>query len=445
MDAEKSNTNRLMLPIRPGLSFSPANNTPSSNIFDDSSSSPLSSRMLKRPQRPRAQTGARPKSMIALSTYPYLPRTNKKTPRNVDDMDIDGLTTNSSCFIDALIQQIQNESVQPSATDQPRQNKRWSVTPPLNTYFHEEEVTPEREKAAIARYRHARALLPKDEWPKLESKHRIAIAALKKIEESDAMDAGLDITLVPESSMNPPTYEESLEVARSSDIVSTLRPEALEALAFTHTPNPQAVRPVGRNGLELENINRPSLVRHPECNAAAWERWQHLEGVADLQYHAFLGARLAAYSFDNGDIFNIHDPFVQHRLRQVEECWNQNKAAMNVETAFWNAVFERQYQPDQFTQRDAYLRLANAVEFAAKLFVYNRSDSEVHNQIFNRYLTAAFDCPEEDQGELAVDIPALANVVLNFDPRPGREQASMMQRHGNLGDVTERLGSLRFG
>jgi hypothetical protein len=332
--------------------------------------------------------------------------------------------TSPSSFIGALIQEIHDAPAEPSATDLPRQNKRWSVTPLMEPYFREEEVTPEREKVAIARYRRERFSLPEHEWWKLESKHRIAIAALKRMEEDEAMDVNQEV---------PPAQEFSMIAVQHTnevpELVSALRPEVQEALAFTHTPDYQAVRLVGDNGLDLESSMKviPSLVRPSDCNPDAWEYWQRLEGITDLQRHAYIGARLSAYSFDNGDIFAIHEPLVRQRLRKVEECWQRGKAAMNIETQFWNAVYERQYQPDEFSQRDAYLLLANAVEFAAKMHVENRSESEIHNQIFNRYLTAAFDCPKEDQKGVSADIPELSNILLNFNSWPRNKQTSIAQ------------------
>jgi hypothetical protein len=384
--------------------------------------------------------------MMPLSTYPNPHEMTKENSLNIDTMNID--TAKSPGFFETLIQQILNEPMETLGTDRPHQNKRWSVAPSLNTYSHEEEITPECERAVIARYRKARHSLPEDHWWKLDSKHRIRIAALEKMEESDTMDAGLNIALTPESRMEFPTYNESLEVAKNSESTPPIRPEILEALSFTHTPNSREVKPIGDNGLELESADQitPSLARPLDCNAAAWECWQNSAGVTDLQRHAYHGARFAAYSFDNGDIFNIHDPLIRQRLRQVEECWQQGKAAMNVETQFWNAVYERQYQPDNFSQRDAYLVLAIAIEFAAKMFIYNQSESDVHNYIFMRCLTTAFDCPKEDQGGLMLDIPGLSNILLlKFNQQAGNEQSSELEEHeSRLYDTTKRFGLLRF-
>ena len=348
-------------------------------------------------------------------------------------------------FIETLIQEIQDAPVQldqPPATDQqPRQNKRWSVhAPPLEIYFREEEeATPEQEKAAIARYRREKFSIPEHEWWKLESKHRIALAALGRMEDDEAMDDNQSELPSPMSSETPFVHKNG-----GLDTKSALRPEVQEALGFSHTPDPQAVRPVGENGLDLENPAQvaPSLARPPDCNPEAWEHWQHLDGVTDYQRHAYIGARLSAYSFENGDIFNIQDSRVRQRLHHVEKCWQQGKAAMNIETQFWNAVYERQYQPNDFSHRDAYLLLANAVEFAANMLVYGRSESDIHSQKFNRYLTTAFDCPKEDQDGSSLDIPELSNTLLKFVPGLTK---SPVQEEDSLHDTTKRLGSLRVG
>lgn len=418
-----------------GLSCTTTDTTFPSNSSENSTS-PLSPRALRRPQRPRVQPGStRPKSIIAVS-HPYQ-RPSRKPSRNLDDMEIDSPT--QANFIESLIQEIQDTPVSPGpespATSLPRQNKsnnRWSgaPTPPVESYYLEDEsVTPEQERAAIARYRRERFSLPEHEWWKLESKHRIATAALRHMEEAEAPF----IPPAQESTVRPLAHQKE-----ATKIV-------LEALAFTHTPNPEAVKPVGENGLDLESSAHiiSSLIRPLDCDPEAWEQWQHREGITNLQHHAYLGARLSAYSFENGDIFNINRPRVRKRLRKVEECWQHKTAAMNIETQFWNAVFERLHQPNDFVQRDAYLLQANAVEFAAKEFVAHRAERKIHEEIFNRYLTSAFDCPEEDQEGLIVDVPELANALLNVDSFAKNGQISMSLGQISLDDTTKRLGMLR--
>lgn len=373
-------------------------------------------------------------------------------------MDMDIVSPTTTNFIESLIKEIYNTPISPTftgfdfpATKLPRQkqpsisypSKRWSgpPIPPLDAYARDEEVvTQEQEKAAIARYRRERFSLPEHEWWKLESKHRVAVAAMRRMED----DQGMGLIQNGTSGLSP--NSSYFRQNGNASVVPGFQPEVVEALTFTHTPNLKAVKPVGENGLSLEDSAQapPSLVRPPDCNPEAWEHWQHREGVANLQRHAYLGARLSAYNFEHGDVFNLRQAHVRERLRKVEECWQHGRAAMNIETQFWNAVFERENQVDAFAQRDAYLLQANAVEFAAKMFVQNRSESEVHDQIFNRYLLTAFDCSEEDQDGLNVDIPGLANALLNFDSFSRNGQVSIEQDQDSLHEATQRLGQLRF-
>ncbi|TID14528.1 hypothetical protein E2P81_ATG08480 [Venturia nashicola] len=374
-------------------------------------------------------------------------------------MDIVSPTTSN--FLDSLIQEINNTPISPSFTDfdfpasgLPRQkqssvsypSKRWSgpPMPPRDVYAcNEELVRPEQERAAIARYQRERFSLPEHEWWRLESKHRVAMVALRRMEGK--YDTDLDQNGSARQDSTEFSYFLQNDIA---GVVSGLKPEVVEALAFTHTPKAEAVKPIGENGIDLFDLEKsaqvhPSLVRPSDCNAGAWEHWQHRDNVTDLQRHAYIGARLSAYSFENGDVFDLRRPLVRERLRRVEQTWQHGRAAMNIETQFWNAVFERENQVDAFAQRDAYLLQANAVEFAAKIFVQNRSEREVHDQIFNRYLLTAFDCSEEDQEASNVDIHELANALLNFDPFL-KNGLPIPQAEDSLLEATKRLGQLRF-
>lgn len=303
-------------------------------------------------------------------------------------------------------------------------------------------MTPEQERAAIARFRRERFSLPEHEWRKLDMKHRVAVAALRRMEEDQSMD--LNHNGSPGQDFTKSSYFR--QIGKVS-VEPALKPEVVEALAFSHTPNAEAVKPVGENRLDLGDTAQapPSLVRPPDCNPEAWEQWQNREGVTNLQRHAYLGARLSAYSFENGDLFDLRQACVRERLRKIEECWQHGRAAMNIETQFWNAVFERENQLDAFAQRDAYLLQANAIEFAAKMFIQNLSEGEVHDQIFNRYLLTAFDCSEEDQEGSNVDIPGLANGLLNFDSISRNGQVSIAQDQDSLHEATKLLGQFRFG
>ncbi|QDS75052.1 hypothetical protein FKW77_006521 [Venturia effusa] len=272
---------------------------------------------------------------------------------NKDDMDMEMTSPTAKNFIDSLIQEINGTPIPPSpstfdfsATDLSRQRQSsisdpsriWSgpSTSPLEFPVHDEKsVTPEQERAAIARYRRERFPLPEHEWWKLESKHRVALAALRRMEEDQSRESSQDES-------HGQGHREPSYFRRNGDegVVSGLKPEVLEALAFSHSPNPETVKPVGENGLDIKNPAQFShaLIRPPDCNPEAWEHWQHLEDVTDLQRHAWFGARLSAYSFEKGDIFDLRHTRVQQRLRRTEECWQHGRAAMNIETQFWNAV-----------------------------------------------------------------------------------------------------------
>lgn len=374
-------------------------------------------------------------------------------------MDMDIVSPTTTRFLESLIQEINDTPISPSfteldfpVTDLPRQkqssvlypSKRWSGPPitPLDVYAYDEEVvTPEQERAAIAKYRRERFSIPEHEWWKLESKHRVAMAAMRRLENDQSIDSNQD-------GGPGQDFTDSFDVRQNGNagVVSGLKPEVVEALAFTHAPNPEAVKPVGENGLDLENSAQvaPSLARPPDCNPEAWEHWQHRDGITDLQRHAYEGARLSAYNFENGDLFDLRQARVRERLRNVEQSWQHKRAAMNIETQFWNAVFERENQVDAFAQRDAYLLHANAVEFAAKMFIQNRSEDEVHDQVFNRYLLTAFDCSEEDKEASSVDIPRLANALLNLDSFLKNGEVPMTQIQDSLLEATIRLGQLRF-
>ncbi|KAE9974932.1 hypothetical protein BLS_008608 [Venturia inaequalis] len=455
MDPNDPDADSLLQQMRKLSCSTTTNATSTSTTSQSETTSPLSPRAFRRPQRPRAShTGTRPKSIISISPYQ---RPSRKPSLNKDELDMDIVSPTTTNFLESLIQDINNTPISPSfaefdfpAPELPRQkqslisypSKRRSGPPMplLDVDVREEEVvTLEQERAAIRRYRRERFSLPEHEWWKLESKHRVAMAAMRRMDRSPGMDLHQNGSPGQDS-------PRSCYSRQHGGVVPGLKPEVVDALAFTHTPNPEAVKAIGENGLDLGNSSQvpPSLVRPPDCNPEAWEHWQHLDGLMDLQHHAYIGARISAYSFENGDIFDLRQARVQERLRRVEESWQHGKAAMNIETQFWNAVFERENQVDAFTQRDRYLLQANAVEFAAKMFIQSRSEREIHDQIFNRYLLTAFDCSEEDQEASSVDIPGLAIALLNFDSVLKDGEVSMSQDQDILFEATKRLGQLRF-
>jgi len=98
-------------------------------------------------------------------------------------------------------------------------------------------------------------------------------------------------------------------------------------------------------------------------------------GMADLlvkvktshgnSYTAIVEAsRLLAYNDIPPHGFSLSSLAVVKRLIAIEELWVAGAQPTETEEAFWDACFERQYRPNSFLRREAYLSLAAKDEVA---------------------------------------------------------------------------------
>lgn len=133
-------------------------------------------------------------------------------------------------------------------------------------------------------------------------------------------------------------------------------------------PELASVHAVGHNGLNFDQ-DLPPLVQPNDFSQidpdgpeplAIWR--DNIKTPQNPQHHLFLGKRLLAYASTH-DIFDLDHPDSRARCAATEFLWTQNRAASNLETAFWNGCAERQRNPHLFDQRDGYLELETAVEF----------------------------------------------------------------------------------
>ncbi len=75
-------------------------------------------------------------------------------------------------------------------------------------------------------------------------------------------------------------------------------------------------------------------------------------------------SRLLAYNDIPPHGFSLSSPTVVKRLITIEQLWVAGVLPTETEEAFWDACFERQYRPNSFLRREAYLSLAAKDEVA---------------------------------------------------------------------------------
>ncbi|TKA75387.1 hypothetical protein B0A49_06631 [Cryomyces minteri] len=138
---------------------------------------------------------------------------------------------------------------------------------------------------------------------------------------------------------------------------------------YTHRPNMQRAKPVGRNGLPLNEPSpwQPYLDVPPPYQIARFYAQTVHEQTSERET-CIRAARFLTYNeFESGsesESFSLSCASTLSRLRAVERRWAAGLPASDLETAFWNACYERHHYPARFGRRDAYLCDTVDVEIA---------------------------------------------------------------------------------
>ncbi|KAF2430207.1 hypothetical protein EJ08DRAFT_245237 [Tothia fuscella] len=169
-----------------------------------------------------------------------------------------------------------------------------------------------------------------------------------------------------------------------------LDPYAREAISYTCDPN--NVNPPGKNGIDLQGPKprQTPLLTPPDCDFDAVRKWMSEVDTKDVRKHAYFGRHLAAYRFDCGDPFSLQPIANRTRSLKIEDRWSRGVKTMDIETAYWSACMERQHDPQLFHQRDNYLKLENAIEFAGKIVLHGTSEQDIALEIYDRCMENAY-------------------------------------------------------
>jgi hypothetical protein len=96
-------------------------------------------------------------------------------------------------------------------------------------------------------------------------------------------------------------------------------------------------------------------------------------------------------------VFSVLKEGTYARIDHVERQWQEGQAALNIDTAFWEACYERMHIPQVCHEREEYLPLEVAVLFSGQQLLMRKPEKEIYDEACADILVALRLRPMDDR------------------------------------------------